>query len=78
MASHEAYVPPSQQTFGGAAQGQTFGAGSTFAAVTGDPRGASMEYICADCASKVVLKKGEQIRCRECGHRILYKQRTKR
>jgi DNA-directed RNA polymerases I, II, and III subunit RPABC4 len=74
MASHEAYVPPSSQTF---QAGSTFGTGAG-AQQPLDPRSAPMEYICADCAAKVTLKKGEQIRCRECGHRILYKQRTKR
>ncbi|RPA78708.1 DNA-directed RNA polymerases I, II, and III subunit RPABC4 [Ascobolus immersus RN42] len=37
-----------------------------------------MNYLCAECGVKVTLVKGEQIRCKECGHRVLYKQRTKR
>jgi len=45
--------------------------------------GASMEgpavtYVCGDCNSRVTLKRGDQIRCKECGHRVLYKERTKR
>ena len=36
------------------------------------------QYICGDCNQKVVLKQGDPIRCKECGHRILYKERTKR
>jgi DNA-directed RNA polymerase subunit RPC12/RpoP len=24
------------------------------------------------------LKRGDQIRCKDCGHRVLYKERTKR
>lgn len=75
MSSHEAYVPPSSQTF---QPGSTFGAASGAGGSALDPRSAPMEYTCADCAAKVVLRKGDQIRCRECGHRVLYKQRTKR
>ncbi|TIB35093.1 hypothetical protein E3P86_02722 [Wallemia ichthyophaga] len=37
-----------------------------------------MKYLCADCASPNEIKPREPIRCRECGHRIMYKQRTKR
>ncbi|MCJ1479593.1 DNA-directed RNA polymerase core subunit rpc10 [Lambiella insularis] len=36
------------------------------------------QYLCGECNAKVMIKKGEPIRCRECGHRILYKERTKR
>lgn len=36
------------------------------------------QYLCGDCNSKVQLKKGDPIRCKECGHRVLYKERTKR
>lgn len=35
-------------------------------------------YLCGDCNSKVPLKKGDPVRCKECGHRVLYKERTKR
>ncbi|KAF2189455.1 metallothionein-I transcription activator [Zopfia rhizophila CBS 207.26] len=38
----------------------------------------SVEYTCGDCDSAVSLKRGEPIRCRNCGHRVLYKQRTNR
>ncbi|ESK83882.1 dna-directed rna polymerases and iii subunit rpabc4-like [Moniliophthora roreri MCA 2997] len=37
-----------------------------------------MEYLCADCGAKNEIKPREPIRCRECGHRIMYKKRTKR
>ena len=33
-------------------------------------------YICAACANHVELKASDVVRCRECGHRILYKKRT--
>ncbi|KAI0069012.1 hypothetical protein BV25DRAFT_1792735 [Artomyces pyxidatus] len=32
----------------------------------------------ADCGAKNEIKAREPIRCRECGHRIMYKKRTKR
>ncbi|KAH7114479.1 DNA directed RNA polymerase [Dendryphion nanum] len=35
-------------------------------------------YKCGDCDQEVKLKRGEPIRCRNCGHRVLYKQRTTR
>ncbi|KAI5801472.1 DNA directed RNA polymerase [Peziza echinospora] len=38
----------------------------------------AMYYLCAECGAKVGINKGEHIRCKECGHRVLYKQRTKR
>ncbi|KAF2120816.1 DNA directed RNA polymerase [Lophiotrema nucula] len=40
--------------------------------------GRSVEYTCGDCDASVQLKRGEPIRCRNCGHRVLYKQRTNR
>ncbi|EPQ27685.1 uncharacterized protein PFL1_04823 [Pseudozyma flocculosa PF-1] len=38
----------------------------------------AMEYICADCAATNEIRPREPIRCRECGHRVMYKKRTKR
>lgn len=38
----------------------------------------SINYLCGDCNAKVPLKRGDPIRCKECGHRVLYKERTKR
>ncbi|KAG9232060.1 DNA-directed RNA polymerases I, II, and III subunit RPABC4 [Amylocarpus encephaloides] len=49
----------------------TFGA-----SLTGE--GPAINYLCGDCNSKVSLKRGDPIRCKECGHRVLYKERTKR
>jgi len=37
-----------------------------------------VQYTCGDCASKVQLKRGDPIRCVNCGHRVLYKERTNR
>ncbi|RKP26256.1 DNA directed RNA polymerase, partial [Syncephalis pseudoplumigaleata] len=36
-------------------------------------------YLCAiDCGADNELKPREPIRCRECGHRVMYKRRTTR
>lgn len=40
--------------------------------------GPAILYTCGDCSAKVPLKRGDPIRCKECGHRVLYKERTKR
>ncbi|KAH8548360.1 DNA directed RNA polymerase [Umbelopsis sp. PMI_123] len=37
-----------------------------------------MAYICAACGSENTIKPREPIRCQDCGHRIMYKKRTRR
>ena len=37
-----------------------------------------VHYLCGDCDAKVVLKRSDPIRCKECGYRVLYKERTNR
>lgn len=37
-----------------------------------------VKYICAYCAATFTLGKNEAIRCKDCGHRVIYKARTKR
>lgn len=37
-----------------------------------------VSYTCGDCDGDVQLRRGEPIRCRTCGHRVLYKKRTNR
>lgn len=56
---------------------QTFGTGVArdFSSTTEGP---AMQYICSDCAVKMSLRKNDPIRCKECGGRVLYKERTKR
>lgn len=68
--SREAYQVPSL----GGSQG-SFGASGVEGAAADGP---SVTYLCGDCSSRVTLKRGDQIRCKECGHRVLYKERTKR
>ena len=65
--SSQAYQLPIQNS--GFAAGGAAGEAST---------GPLVSYVCGDCASKVQLSKGDIIRCHMCGHRVLYKERTKR
>ncbi|KAI9792601.1 MAG: DNA-directed RNA polymerase core subunit rpc10 [Piccolia ochrophora] len=72
--SREAYQPPTES--------HTYGAGGYSSQLGGEPAsegvGPSVTYVCGDCNSKVALKRGDPIRCKECGHRVLYKERTRR
>ncbi|KAI9840035.1 MAG: hypothetical protein M1819_000227 [Sarea resinae] len=70
--SREQYQVPTGNPF---AQQSSFsgGAGSLQQEIS-SPIG----YLCGECNSKVILKRGDPIRCKECGHRVLYKERTKR
>lgn len=73
--SREAYQVPSlgaQNAFGG--EGIAGGA----AGAAGATEGPVASYLCGECNSRVSLKRGDQIRCKDCGHRVLYKERTKR
>lgn len=68
--SREAYAPPSHTA--------TLPFYSTAATSAEGSSSGLTQYLCGDCNSKVQLKKGDPIRCKECGHRVLYKERTKR
>jgi len=79
--SREQYQPPATGA------GQTdFGTGTTGASNTGFQASGSgfedtarpVHYLCGDCDNKVTLKRGDPIRCKECGYRVLYKERTNR
>ncbi|KAI1820054.1 DNA directed RNA polymerase [Xylaria intraflava] len=69
--SREAYQIPTSQT--NSAPGAGAAGSRPF-----DGEGASMNYICGDCGYKFALRRSDTIRCKECGCRILYKERTKR
>jgi len=62
---------------GGNTGGQAGGGNVGGSALPMAPR-ENMDYICADCGAKNEIKPREPIRCRECGHRIMYKKRTTR
>lgn len=68
--SREAYQVPSLGGGGNAFTNDNLGAGSL--------DGPVVAYLCGECNARVSLKRGDQIRCKECGHRVLYKERTKR
>ena len=70
--SREEYQPPTIASGGNNPYGNAGGAASTVDA------SASINYLCGECNAKVPLKRGDPIRCKECGHRVLYKERTKR
>ncbi|PYI12458.1 metallothionein-I gene transcription activator [Aspergillus sclerotiicarbonarius CBS 121057] len=58
--------------------GQNAFSGDGMGAGAGSLDGPVVAYLCGECNSRVSLKRGDQIRCKECGHRVLYKERTKR
>ena len=70
MSQREAYVAPTTGT-------TNFDVGAT-GTITSTDLEPLTQYLCGECSAKVQLKKGDPIRCKECGHRILYKERTKR
>ncbi|KAF3067132.1 DNA-directed RNA polymerases I, II, and III subunit RPABC4 [Daldinia childiae] len=74
MSAREAYQIPSSA--GGAATGGA--ASGTRSSAFDMDGGATMHYICGDCGTKFPLKRNDPIRCKECGCRVLYKERTKR
>lgn len=74
--SREAYQVPAldnQNAFGNGA-----GAGAGGAGGYAQPQVQSVRYICGECDAKFSLPPNATLRCTECGHRILYKERTKR
>ncbi|MCJ1312880.1 DNA-directed RNA polymerase core subunit rpc10 [Agyrium rufum] len=82
--NYEAYVPPPASPSASQQQQQQQGTGSggytsnAFQSQSTFDLGPLPQYLCGECNAKVQLKKGDPIRCKECGHRILYKERTKR
>lgn len=75
--SREAYQVPSA---GGG--GANPAAGKSYDAYSGGASasdlGPQMQYLCGDCGLRFQMRRGDAIRCKECGCRILYKERTKR
>jgi DNA-directed RNA polymerases I, II, and III subunit RPABC4 len=88
MAQREAYqLPEHRNTFSQSqsqSQGQTSGgaynyaAGATRVPAEIDQTVVSVTYKCGECGAQVALFKGDVVRCDKCGHRVLYKERTKR
>lgn len=60
-----------QQGRGAAAQNQSYG---TYQA----RQRSDVQYLCADCGVENDIRPREPIRCKACGHRIMYKKRTSR
>ena len=77
--SREAYQIP----MGGSGSGSgspAVGQGTNYTRAVIDPasEGASIHYLCGDCGTRFPLRRNDTIRCKECGCRVLYKERTKR
>lgn len=69
MSNQEQYVPSNNATLITAP-----GGGSAF----NEPSNKPTTYVCGDCGAKVPIRRGDAIRCKECGYRVLYKERTNR
>ncbi len=65
--NREAFVPPTSTS-------QLSNAASGISAI----KYADVKYTCSNCATSFSLSKGDPVRCKECGGRVLYKCRTKR
>ncbi len=79
--SREAYTPNltaagSSQTTNN--QATTSGGGFNLSQNVAEDPSRAVQYLCGDCDARVNLKRGEAIRCKECGYRVLYKERTNR
>ncbi|KAG9243209.1 metallothionein-I gene transcription activator [Calycina marina] len=71
--SRETYEAPNT---GSGSRAPALGRGNAESALGGE--GPATQYKCGDCNAQMKLKRGDPIRCLDCGHRVLYKERTKR
>ena len=76
--SREQYTPPTLTGGASSSQQNTGGGFNITGASTFEDTSRPVQYLCGDCDTKVILKKGDAIRCKECGYRVLYKERTNR
>jgi DNA-directed RNA polymerase I, II, and III subunit RPABC4 len=75
----EAYtLPTTSQTTTTTTNTNAYNAFSSGLSAGDSSSGPLTQYLCGECNSKVSLARGDAIRCKECGHRVLYKERTKR
>ncbi|XP_018654862.1 hypothetical protein Smp_132030 [Schistosoma mansoni] len=54
------------------------GSGATPAANSATHLSKTVSYICGECRAENEIRPRELVRCLECGHRVLYKKRSKR
>ena len=88
MAQRESYQLPEHRTSGpSASQSQSqsasggaynYSANATLVTQPHDSNDPGVTYRCGECALPVKLYKGDTIRCSHCGHRVMYKERTRR
>ncbi len=76
--SREQYQVPTQQSPSYGSSQDPYAVRPSGSSQVDVSTGSSVKYLCGDCNSKVEIKRGDPIRCKECGHRVLYKERTKR
>lgn len=81
--SREQYTPPSlsqpnQNAGSSQQQAGSYGGFNITGSGSFEDTSRPVNYLCGDCDTKVSLKKGDPIRCKECGYRVLYKERTNR
>jgi len=81
--SREQYTPPAAQggnqaPAGASTSNTTHGGFNITGAGNFEDVSRPVHYLCGDCDAKVVLRKSDPIRCKECGYRVLYKERTNR
>ena len=79
--SRETYQPPALtggNNTGASSSQQTGGIFNLANAGSYEDPSRPVQYLCGECDTKVTLKKGDAIRCKECGYRVLYKERTNR
>jgi len=73
MSREQYQIPTTSPSYAAGRESSAYAGSSSL-----DANAPSVQYLCGDCNSKVSLKRGDPIRCKECGHRVLYKERTKR
>jgi DNA-directed RNA polymerase subunit RPC12/RpoP len=76
--SREQYTPPNLTGNAGSSSGAQTGGFNITGSNTYEDTSKPVQYLCGDCDTKVTLKQGDAIRCKECGYRVLYKERTNR
>ncbi|KAI9722305.1 MAG: hypothetical protein M1812_001777 [Candelaria pacifica] len=76
--SREQYQVPTQQSSSYGSSQDAYAVRPSGSSQIDVSTGSAVKYLCGDCNSKVEIKRGDPIRCKECGHRVLYKERTKR
>ncbi|KAI1767806.1 DNA directed RNA polymerase [Hypoxylon sp. FL1150] len=76
--SREAYQIPTSSSGGAPGAGGSGLGGQRAPFDAGADANVTIKYICGDCGVDCPLRRNEPIRCKDCGCRVLYKERTKK